>query len=338
MDYYKILGVNENATDSEIKKAYRTLAMKYHPDTNKESGSDIEFKKINEAYSTLSDRDKKLKYDMMRNFGLQDDFINNTRNHYQSPFESYGFNRTRPKKGTSLNINMQINLHDVLYGMEKKIKINSKKRCKTCHGEGGTHQVCGECKGTGFFTYSQQREFVSINSTMVCTACNGKGKVILEACLDCKGTGLNDSEEIIDIKIPAGASDGMQFIIENKGNESVEKNGKNGDLYVRIKEIADQRFRRNGIDLISTVEITFIDAVLGTNIDIQMPNGKVLKAVIDPGTVPGTILKFAQKGIPNLGYGGIGNFLVEITIKVPKINNEDDKKFLKKLKNNEIFK
>jgi len=343
-DYYKILGISETATLEEIKKAYRNLAKKYHPDKNKDLGAEEKFKKINDAYITLSDSNKKAAYDLKRKGGGNSfNIFNDIKNYYYNSFFSgMGFgtrNEGSIKKGTSLNINMQITLQDVLNGVEKNIKLKVKKRCKTCLGKGGiSFQTCGTCKGTGFIEVNEKRGFIEINSIRPCPVCQETGKVILETCIDCLGTGLIDSEEIVGIKIPPGAAEGMQFILENKGNESTSEKGKNGDLYIKIKEIPDPNFIRKGIDLISTRQITFLDAVLGTEIDVKMPDGEIIKTRIEPGTVPGTVLKFPQRGIPNMGYGGKGNFLLEINIKIPTIKNEKDKKFLEKLRNKEIFK
>ena len=178
--------------------------------------------------------------------------------------------------------------------------------------------------------------FVQMNSVTTCGSCGGVGKVVLEVCLYCLGNGLIPEEDIIDVNIPAGASDGMQFVVSGKGNEG-KGNGKSGDLYVKIKEIPNTEFIRKGVDLITSKQITFIEAILGTNIDVEMPDGEKVKTVVSPGTVPGTILSFAQKGVPVLGYGGIGNFLVELNIKIPENLTDDQKKFLEELKENEIF-
>jgi molecular chaperone DnaJ len=175
-----------------------------------------------------------------------------------------------------------------------------------------------------------------MNSVSTCGSCGGVGKVVLEVCLYCLGNGLKSEEDIIDVNIPAGASDGMQFVVSGKGNEG-KGNGKSGDLYVKIKEIPNTEFIRKGVDLITSKQITFIEAILGTNIDVEMPDGESVKTVVSPGTVPGTVLSFAQKGIPVLGYGGIGNFLVELNIKIPENLTDDQKKFLEELRQNEIF-
>ena len=340
-DYYKILGVDEDASQEVIKKSYRSLAKKYHPDKSSEKGAEEKFKKISEAYSHLSDPVKKNKYDLHRKGGGSVfDMFNSMRNHYSSPFQDYGFTpNTIVKKGTSLSVRLQINLHDVLNGVEKKIKIKKQKRCKTCDGEGGhSHQKCAVCNGSGFVEVNQNRGFVSINSVHQCQVCQGTGRVILETCIDCLGRGLIDGEDIIDIKIPPGASNDMQFVLENMGNESSSVNGMNGDFYVKIVELPDSNLIRKGIDLISGTQISFLDAVLGTTIDVKMPDGEILKAIIDPGTVSGTVLKFAQRGIPNIGYGGKGDFLLEIGIKIPNNLSDIDRAFLEKLRKKQIFK
>lgn len=346
-NYYKILGVSEDADLDTIKKSYRDLAKKYHPDRNKESGAEEKFKEISEAYEHLGDPIKKQKYDNSRKFGggFSDIFGGFYQNQSYDPFAAhygaYKQNTHKPQtNGTSLNITLQITLNEVLNGIEKKIKIKRDKKCKSCKGtgaEGGSSfQTCGGCNGSGYFAINQNRGFVQINSVQLCGGCKGTGKVILESCLDCSGKGLIKDEDIIEIKIPPGSSDGMQFIIEGKGDESKD-GGKNGDLFVKIKELSDPLFIRKGIDLITSKQITFIDAVLGTNIEVLMPNGEYVKTVVDPGTVPGTVLKFSQKGIPNMGYGGKGDFLVELNVKVPDNLTEEQKKWLEDQRNNEIF-
>ncbi len=347
-NYYSILGVQENADQDSIKRAYRNLAKTYHPDRNKENGAEEKFKKITEAYENIGDPVKRKEYDRKRT--LKDSFFSNPFDNfnnswgYKDPFADHyspggGFTKEDPK-GTSLNITLQINLNDVLKGVNKKIKIKRNKKCKPCSGtgsEGGTSfQTCGTCSGSGYITLNQSRGFVQLNSVRSCDRCHGTGRVILETCLSCLGDGLKPEEDIIDINIPAGASDGMQFVVHEKGNDG-RGNGKSGDLYVKIKEIPNPNFIRKGVDLITSKQITFIEAVLGTNIDVDMPDGEKVKTVVSPGTIPGTVLSFAQKGVPVLGYGGVGNFLVELNVKIPENITPEQKEFLEELKNNEIF-
>ena len=338
-DYYKILGVDENADSEKIKKAYRALALKYHPDKNEgNKEAEEKFKDIAEAYETLGDPNKKNKYDNSRKFGetnFNDIFGGN-------PFANWNpSNFQQREKGQSLSITLSLTLEDILKGVEKRIKIKREKICKSCSGngaEGGTSfQTCGICHGTGFFNMNQTRGFVQINSVKSCNSCNGTGRVILENCLNCFGRGTTSFDDMVDINIPAGALDGMQFVIDSKGNES-RNGGRNGDLFIRVKEVPHPVYVRKGIDLIIPKEISFIDAVLGTTIDIKMPTGEEVTTVVDPGTTAGTVLKFSNKGVPNIGYGGRGNFLVELNIKVPQNLSEKQKEFLEELRKEEIFK
>jgi molecular chaperone DnaJ len=340
-----------SASQEDIRDAFRRLSKKYHPDRNKEPDAEERFKKITEAYENIGDPSKRQEYDRKRKFGDSffnygpNDFsgFNNNWNH-TDPFASHyshggGFTPEAPK-GTSLNITLKLYLQDILKGVDKRIKIKRDKKCSPCSGtgseNGASFQTCGTCKGSGFVTINRTTGFVQMNSVRSCDSCGGLGRVVLEVCLYCLGNGLKSEEDIIDVNIPAGASDGMQFVVSGKGNEG-KGNGKSGDLYVKIKEIFDPNFLRRGVDLISSKQITFIEAVLGTNIDVEMPDGEKVKAVVSPGTIPGTVLSFAQKGVPGLGYGGVGNFLVELNVKIPDNLTDEQKKFLDELKDNEIF-
>lgn len=341
-DYYQILGVPENANSDQIKKAYRDLAKKFHPDRNKEKDADEKFKKISEAYENLSDEEKRKKYDFTRNGGNSlNDLFNQFNRRQQNPFyQQWGSNQNTFAKGTSLNINLQVGLKEILNGIDKKIRIKRNKKCGSCYGSGaeGGHsfQTCGICLGSGFVTVNKTAGFVQINSVQSCQSCQGSGKVVLENCMDCFGKGLKEIDDVVEIKIPAGSSDGMQFVVEGKGNEA-KGPGRDGDLLIKIKEIQDHPFIRRGIDLISSKSISFIDACLGTNIDVEMPSGETVKSIVDPGTVPGTVLRFSQRGIPNMGFGNLGDFLVEINVKIPENLDDEQKEFLKELRKNEIF-
>lgn len=338
-DYYEILGLSNSATEDEIKKTYRSLAKKYHPDKNKEAGAEEKFKKITEAYEVLGDKNKRAEYDRKSQFQSAFGGFSPFGGFDTDPYFDY---RTRqnsrqrtPVKGTSLNISMKVTLMEVLKGVEKKIKIKRDVKCSPCKGTGAeganSFMNCSVCSGSGFVNTTRINGFIQMQSVVQCNNCSGTGSVVLENCLSCSGKGLSPVEDIIDIKIPAGASDGMQFTVTQKGNES-KSGGPNGDLLIRIVEIPDPKFIRKGIDLISTREITFIDAVLGTNINVDLPDGSSVMAVVDSGTIPGTVLRFAQKGIPNLGYGGKGDFLVELNIKIPTNLSEEQKEFLNELK------
>jgi molecular chaperone DnaJ len=341
-NYYNILGVQDNSDQETIKKAYRSLAKKYHPDKNKEEGAEEKFKKITEAYEVISDTEKRKEYDRKRAWGSAFSGFGHSNFDNNNPFgQGFGQGFHQDPRGTHLNITLKVKLEDVLNGVIKKIKLKRDKKCDSCKGtgseKGSSFQTCGTCNGSGFVHVNKTNGFVQINTVTTCNSCNGSGRTILEYCLDCLGKGLRSEEDIIDINIPAGASDGMQFVVANKGNEG-KGNGLPGDLYVRIREVLDDRFVRRGTDLIQSKEITFIDAVLGKNIDVEMPDGERLKAVVSPGTIPGTVLKFSQRGIPNLGYGGRGDFLIELNVKVPANLNEEEKRFMEELREYDMFK
>ncbi|NBU97731.1 MAG: hypothetical protein EBS19_05855, partial [Spirochaetia bacterium] len=333
-----------NADQGTIKKAYRVMAKKFHPDKNKDSGAEEEFKKITEAYENIGDPSKRQEYDRKRK--VKDHFFGGFSNfnnwNSKDPFDShYNPEVKQDAKGGHISITLKVTLRDILNGVEKKIKLRRDKKCKSCDAtgaEGGkSFQTCGNCGGSGYVTVNKTNGYVNINSVTTCMACAGSGKTILEYCMSCLGKGLISEEEVIEINVPGGASDGMQFVVANKGNEG-KGNGLPGDLYVRINEIEDENFIRRGTDLISSKQITFIDAVLGTNIDVEMPDGEEVKAIISPGTIPGTVLKFSNKGIPNIGYGGRGNFLVEINIKIPSDLNNEEKRFMEGLRYYDMFK
>ena len=343
-NYYKILGVQDNADQEAIKRAYRSMAKKYHPDKNKDVGAEEQFKKITVAYENIWDPEKRKEYDRKRKFGdhLFSGFDNFDNWNFKDPFASH-YNPGTPQdpKGTHISITLKVTLEDVMNGVIKKIKLKRNKKCNSCKAtgsEGGSSfQNCGTCNGSGYVTMNRMNGFIQINSVTSCVSCNGTGKSILEYCLSCLGKGLLSEEDIIEINIPAGSSDGMQFVVANKGNDGTG-NGLPGDLYVKIQEVPNDRFVRRGTDLIESREITFIDAVLGKNIDVVMPDGENLKAIISPGTIPGTILKFSQRGIPNLGYGGRGDFLIEINVKIPSNLSKDEIEFMEELRNYDMFK
>lgn len=329
-DYYKILGIERNASQDEIKKAYRKLVMEYHPDKNPDT--EEKFKEIAEAYETLSNPEKKDRYDNPpfksgNPFGgIYDDLFHTwTRE-----------KNTKPKtKGLSLNIYINITLDESITGVKKKVRLKRKIRCKSCSGngsmEGKSFQTCGQCSGRGVVESYSNRGFVQVVQTTTCPSCQGKGKVILEFCENCFGSGLKDFNDLIDINVPAGSIEGMQFNISGKGNED-PNGGINGDLIVNIRETKSDLFQRIGNNIQTTKVISFIDACIGTEIEVDLPLSERVKTNVDPGTSSGTILRFTGKGIPHIGIGLRGDFLVEIKIYVPENLTEDQKQIIEKLR------
>jgi len=331
-NYYEILGVQKNATDDELKKAYRKLALQYHPDKN--PGTEDKFKEVAEAYETLSNPEKRKKYDNpLRGFSGGFEGFDSA---YSDLFNQWNSRNSKIRsKGQSLSIYIQLGIDDSITGISKKIRLKRKVRCKPCGGNGSLNgssfQSCGECNGRGMVDAYSNRGFVQMIQTVACPKCQGKGKVILEGCDTCLSSGLADMEDVIEVNIPAGAVEGMQFQVHGKGNED-PMGGDNGDLIVNVRELKDARFQRIGNNIQTSKIISFIDACVGTTLDVELPLNEKATISVDPGTKSGTILKFTGKGIPHLGIGIKGDFLVEVKIHVPDNLSDGQKEILEKLK------
>jgi len=352
-NYYTILGVSESDDKETIKKAYRELAKKYHPDKNKEEGGEERFKKISEAYNTLSDPDSRMKYDRSRknpfNFSSTRTGNSSWDNHYNpggsfhQGFNGYGFNTNPPIKGKDLKITLKATLEDVLAGMNKKIKLKRGKKCNPCKGngslDGNSFQTCNTCNGTGHVKVVTSNGFISMESIRQCNYCEGNGKVVLEVCISCGGKKIIREEEIIDLNIPGGFSESFVFTVYGKGDDSTN-GGNTGDLKVSFDVEQHDKFIRKGIDIACFKEITFLDASLGCKIEVDLLGGGSVIANVDKGTKPGTILRFKGKGLPQMGFiGGSskGDLLLELSVKIPVPEKEEDIEFLESLKEKEIF-
>ena len=328
-DYYNILEVDRNATGEEIKKSYRRLAVKYHPDKN--PGTEDKFKDIAEAYEILSNPEKRKKYD-----NPSTGFGGGFESSFNDLFNQWSRRDPRMRtKGQSLSIYVNVSLDDSIRGVTKKVKLKRKIRCTPCEGngslDGNSFQTCGECNGRGVVDAYTNRGFVQMIQTTSCPKCSGRGKVVLESCDHCVGSGLSDIDDIIEISIPPGSVEGMQFKMQGKGNQD-PMGGDDGDLIINVRELKDQRFQRTGNNIQSTKVISFIDACVGTTIDVDLPLGEKATISVDPGTSSGTILKFTGKGIPYLGVGMKGDFLVEVKIFVPDSLSEEQREIVNKLK------
>ena len=338
-DYYKILGVEKTATAEEIKKAYRKVALKHHPDKNDgNKESEEKFKEAAEAYETLGDEDKRKKYDLPQNdFSFKG---HGTPGGFSSPWEDLFGDHTKYSKGKSLGIYVSLTLQDSINGVKKKIKLKRSLKCHSCNGNGSLHgksfQKCALCDGVGRIKTTRMSGFAQVTSVSVCHQCGGEGKVVLEVCEECFGHRVKVTEDVVEINIPPGAVEGMQLIVEGKGNED-PMGGQNGDLMVNIRETKDSKYQRIGTNVKIEKNISFIKACLGTELDVELPLGEKKKINVDAGTQSGTILRFPGKGIPNFGMGSSGDFLIEITVKIPKNISEDNKKLLLGLDKLEFF-
>lgn len=357
-DYYEVLGVSRSASEQEIKKAYRQLALKFHPDKNQgDKTAEARFKEAAEAYSVLSDSKKKGQYDRFghTNMGGQgfsgggmsmDDIFEHFGDVFggSHPFESFfGGSRGRAgrsaNKGSNLRIKLKLTLQEIANGVEKKLKVDKYISCETCAGTGaknaGSNKTCSTCKGRGQVTQVTNTFIGQMQTTTTCPTCYGEGSVIADFCSSCRGEGRIRGEEVIKINIPAGISNGMQLSMSGKGN-AAERGGYNGDLLILIEEIEDEILKRDGINIVYDLFISFVDAALGTVSEIPTIDGKV-KIKIDPGTQSGKILRLKGKGIPEVNSYNKGDQLVYINVWTPKELSRDERNILEKLKNSENF-
>ncbi|MCR4799807.1 MAG: molecular chaperone DnaJ [Bacteroidales bacterium] len=358
-DYYEVLGVAKNATKDEIKKAYRKLAIKYHPDKNPgDKEAEEKFKEAAEAYDVLSDDTKRQRYDQFGHAGVGGaagggfSDVNDIFTHFGDIFGDLfgggasfggfgGGSRGRAvRKGSNLRVRVKLNLSEIVSGTEKKIKIKKKVTCTACNGSGAATsndvQSCPDCKGSGYVIRMVNGIFGRMQQQSPCPRCGGEGKIITHKCPHCSGEGVVDAEETVTVQIPAGVADGMQLNVPGKGN-APRHGGVNGDLYVLISEEEHPQLERDGNDLIYTLDISFPDAVLGANVEIPTVEGNV-KIHIDEGTQSGKILRLRGKGVPDVNGYGRGDLLVNVQVYVPKNVTKDEKKILEKLQESESFK
>ncbi len=364
-DYYEILGVTKSASESEIKKAYRQMALKFHPDKNPDDkAAEEKFKEAAEAYEVLSNPDKKSRYDQYGHAGMggagnggyggggmnMDDIFSQFGDIFGgggNPFESFfggggGRGRSRTvNRGSNLRIKVKLTLEEVLKGAEKKIKVNKAISCNTCGGSGAqagssSFSTCGTCKGAGQVKRVTSSFLGQMQTITTCPTCNGDGQTIVNKCKACSGSGTQQSEEVISIQIPAGVAEGMQLNVQGKGN-AAERGGIPGDLLVIIEEVEHPQLVRDGDHLIHDLYISFIDATLGTSVEIPTLEGKA-KIKVEPGTQGGKVLRLKGKGFPSINSHYKGDLLVHINVWTPQQLSSEEKKTLEKLRESENFK
>lgn len=338
-DYYKILGVDKSASPDEIKKSYRKLAMKYHPDKNPDDKeSEEKFKECAEAFEVLSDPESKGKYDQFgdsfkgRQHGgfSPEDIFSQFGDIFGGGFGGFA---SRRRRGSDVGVRVSVSLNDIINGSKKKIKFTRQDKCQPCDGAGGKEPTkCGVCNGSGQRVVSQQTPFGSVRQVAACTMCSGDGKVMRDICKSCHGTGSSPKEESIDIQIPKGITDNSVYSVRGYGN--YVKNGEYGDLQVEITEERDPNFIREDSNLIHIIEVPIIDAILGTEKTIKSPYGDV-KFSIRPGTNNGQVIRISGKGVPFQNYG-TGDLLIRVETKIPSKLSKEERDVLiglKKMKN-----
>lgn len=355
-DFYEILGVAKNADAEELKKAYRKLAIKYHPDKNPDDKSAEEkFKEAAEAYEVLSNPEKRQRYDQFGHDGLNagggggygggmnmDDIFSQFSDIFGGAFGGghRGGGGRRVQKGSNLRIKVKLTLEEVGSGVEKKIKVNKFVSCKTCNStgakNGSSQKKCHTCGGSGSVTRIQSTFLGQMQTTSVCPTCHGQGQIIMDKCSACHGEGISRDEEVITINIPAGVEDGMQMALQGKGN-AAPRNGINGDLIVVFEVANHEQFERDGMNLIHDHHISFIDAALGADVEIPLLEGGKAKIKIEPGTQSGKILRLRGKGLASVDYHGKGDLLVNINVWTPQKLSKEERTVLEKLKNSENF-
>jgi len=366
-DYYDVLGVAKGADADEIKKAYRKMAIKYHPDKNEgDKAAEDKFKEAAEAYEVLSSPEKRQRYDQFGHAanaqsangggygggaGMNmDDIFSQFGDIFGggSPFEGFfGGGRQsgsaggrRVQRGSNLRIKVRLTLEEIANGAEKKIKVNKQIPCKTCDGTGAkdkaSFSTCKTCGGSGAVRRVTNTILGQMQTTSTCPTCNGEGSTILSKCTVCHGDGVVRGEETISINIPAGVSEGMQLSMSGKGN-SAPRGGIPGDLIILIEEIPHETLKRDGNNVIYDLHINFVDAAIGTSVEVPTIDGKV-KIKIDPGTQGGKILRLKSKGVPEVNSYHRGDQLVHINIWTPKALSREERELLEKLQSSPNFK
>lgn len=366
-DYYEILEISKDASADEIKKAYRKMALKYHPDRNPDDkNAEEKFKEAAEAYEVLSDPDKKARYDRFGHAGMggnqgfsgMDDIFS----HFSDIFEDLGiggFNfggrggfgfggggfggggaKQRVHRGGNLRINVKMTLQDISEGVKKKVKVNKYVRCNHCGGSGALNssfETCPTCKGRGQTVRIVNGIFGQMQQISDCPTCGGEGRIIKNKCPDCQGNGVVKGEEIIDLEIPAGVSDGMQLALRGKGNAGA-RNGVPGDLIVQIIEEKSNDFIRDEENIIYNLFISISQAVLGDNVEIPLINGIKTTVKIPAGIQSGDTIRLKGKGLPIYGRYGRGDMIVNVNVWIPKKINSEEEKIFKAIADNENIK
>ncbi|NTV92993.1 MAG: molecular chaperone DnaJ [Chlorobiaceae bacterium] len=365
-DYYEVLGLSRSATKDEIKKAYRKLAMQYHPDKNPDNkDAEEHFKEVNEAYEVLSNDDKRRRYDQFGHAGVGSsaasgggqygagtgDFSDifsafndmfgggKQRGGFEDVFGGAGTGGRRGRAssgihGTDLKIRLKLTLEEIAHGVEKTLKIKKQIACTVCNGTGsksGATETCSTCQGSGEVRQAAKTMFGQFVNIAACPTCGGEGRVVKDRCVSCYGEGIKQGEVTVKVTVPAGVQDSNYLTLRGQGNAG-PRGGANGDLIVVIEEKPHEKFQRNGDDVIYHLALGFPDLVLGTKVDVPTLDGSV-KLTIPPSTQPETMLRISGHGIGHLRGSGRGDQYVRVNVFVPKEVSSHDRELLKELKN-----
>ena len=354
-DYYEVLEVPKTATADEIKKAYRKKAIQYHPDKNPgNKEAEEKFKEAAEAYSVLSDPDKRAKYDQFGFDGLNGasgfgggSGFGGAGMSMDDIFSMFGdiFGGTRSRsgerksRGSDLRVKVALTLEEINTGVTKKFKLKKLVPCQYCKGtgakDGSAAETCPDCHGSGVVMRTQQSFFGMVQTQTVCPRCGGEGKIIKDRCPHCSGDGVVYGEEIVEINIPAGVAEGMQLSVEGKGNAG-KHNGYNGNLLVLIEEVPHKDLVRDENDLVYNLLLTVPQAALGGAIEIPTLDGAV-KLKIEPGTQPGKMLRLRGKGLPELNSSRRGDMIVNVSVYIPETMSKDEKAAMEKFQTSDHF-
>lgn len=348
-DYYEILGVDKSSSAQDIKKAYRKLAMKYHPDKNSgDKESEEKFKEINEAYEVLSDEGKKSTYDQFGHAGMnggfggqggfsgqgfggfEDIFGDIFGDVFGGGFGGQGRRKNGPERGADLRYAVNITFEEAAFGTTKDVSISRSEECETCSGSGAkpgtSKKTCPTCSGTGEVRTAQRTPFGNIMNVRTCDTCDGQGSVVESPCGKCGGRGEIRKTKKIEVNIPAGIDDGQMIKLNGQG-ELGRKGGPRGDLYIVVNVASHNLFSRDGSDVYLEMPITFVQASLGDEVEVPTIDGKV-KYKIPEGTQSGTVFRLKDKGIPRIRGNGRGDQYVKIIVEIPKRLNEKQKELL----------
>ncbi|MCD8198959.1 MAG: molecular chaperone DnaJ [Phascolarctobacterium sp.] len=351
-DYYEVLGVQKTATQDELKKAYRKLARKYHPDVNKDNPEAAEkFKECSEAYSVLSDEEKRAQYDQFGHaafenggagpggfggFGGQGFGGAGMEDIFDMFFGGQGRggmgrNTTGPRRGADLRFDLEISFEEAAFGVEKEIALQRSEKCSHCNGEGAEPgskvETCPDCHGTGFIRVTQNTMFGQMVNERPCSKCHGEGKIISQPCRECRGAGTVKNVKKLKVKVPAGVDSGSRLRVAGEGEAGI-KGGPTGDLYVYLYVKPHKFFERDGTTIMCEVPINIVQATLGDEIRVPTLDGQVTMKIPE-GTQPGRVMRIKGKGVARLRGGGRGDQLVRIKVVVPTKLNEKQKEALR---------